>query len=345
MWSQGRYQDPVYGQHFLSTLDLLEELGLIAQVTKGYRYSSRATQPTTVTPSATLSALLPLGQTSWADFECTQIREPIVLKATKANRDEEPISLHYNDTAATRRWRREMHAINAALVAAPISIVGANNTVAILDRDGQPIEPYRRSLRRVFNKGGWNAGGRLFGGFWMTMRREDRFRLMRIGGEEIANVDYSSLFPRLAYVRARADQPEGDIYDILGDGKCRNGWKQLVNALFFADKPLRGWPEDAAKEFPKGTKLKDAIEAIRRRHAPIAQLFGRGLGFELMRHESDLLVSVVMALFKQGIIALPLHDSVLIARPHVETAKSMMEREFMHRTGASRAFVRIDFGQ
>jgi hypothetical protein len=64
-----------------------------------------------------------------------------------------------------------------------------------------------------------------------------------------------------------------------------------------------------------------------------------------MRHESDLLVSVVMALLKQGIAALPLHDSVLVAKSHAEIAKTAMEQEFMHRTGSSCAFVRIDFGQ
>jgi hypothetical protein len=41
----------------------------------------------------------------------------------------------------------------------------------------------------------------------MNMPREDRFRLIRIGGERIANVDYGQLFPRLAYVRAQAAQP------------------------------------------------------------------------------------------------------------------------------------------
>ena len=81
-------------------------------------------------------------------------------------------------------------------------------------------------------------------------------------------------------------------------------------------------------------KLRDAVEAIKRKHAPIAKLFERGLGFQLMRHESDLLVSVVTALFKNGITALPLHDSVLVARSHAETAKTFMEQEFVHRTGS-----------
>ena len=141
------------------------------------------------------------------------------------------------------------------------------------------------------------------------MERAERFRTIKIAGEEIANVDYSSLFPRLAYARAQSKQPNGDLYDVTGDGTCRDGWKVLISAMLFARKPLGGWPTDAREEFPSGMKLRDAIEAIKRKHAPIAKLFERGLGFQLMRHESDLLVSVVTALFKNGITALPLHDS------------------------------------
>ena len=98
--------------------------------------------------------------------------------------------------------------------------------------------------------------------------------------------------------------------------------------MLFARKPLGGWPTDAREEFPSGMKLRDAVEAIKRKHAPIAKLFEQGLGFQLMRHESDLLVSVVTALFKNGITALPLHNSVLVARSHSEMAKTFMEQEF-----------------
>jgi hypothetical protein len=118
----------------------------------------------------------------------------------------------------------------------------------------------------------------------------------------------------MAYARAQAQQPEGDLYDVTGDGTCRDGWKKLINAMLFKTKPLGGWPTDTLEALPKGTKFKDAVAAIKRKHAPIAKLFEQGLGYQLMRRESDLLVSVVTALFKQGITALPLHDSVLVAR-------------------------------
>jgi len=342
MWRGGRYCNPVFGQHFLDTLDLLAKLKLITEITKGYRYSRTASQPTTVRSNRTLSQHLPLGLTDWGAFRREEEPEVIVLKPVKYDNDR-ALPLDYKDTRDTKRWRREMQAINAWLTAVPITVLGNGDRCAVrVDKNGQPIEPNRRTLRRVFNNQDWNAGGRLYDGFWMTMERIERFRTIRIAGEEIANVDYSSLFPRMAYARAGADQPDDDVYDL--NDTCRDGWKVLISAMLFATKPLGNWPSDAHKEFPPGTKLKDAVQAIKRKHPPIANLFERGLGFQLMRLESDMLVSVVTALFKNGITALPLHDSVLVARSHAETAKAFMEQEFMHRTGSPRAFVKVDFG-
>lgn len=343
IWSKGRYRDPVFGQHFLDTLDLMAKLNLVREITRGYRYSRAARQSTTVRAKQALSRHLPLGSTDRNAFRHDEELEVIVLKPEKDD-DGSASPLDYEDTRNTKRWRREMRAINAWLVAAPITVIEDKQRAVRLDRNGQPIEPYRRTLRRVFNNEDWHAGGRLYDGFWMTMERAERFRTIKIAGEEIANVDYSSLFPRLAYARARAEQPGGDLYDVTGDGTCRDGWKVLISAMLFARRPLGGWPTDARREFPSGMKLRDAVEAIKRKHAPIAKLFEQGLGFQLMRNESDLLVSAVTALFKNGITALPLHDSVLVARSHAETAKTFMEQEFMHRTGAPRAFVKVDIG-
>ncbi len=66
------------------------------------------------------------------------------------------------------------------------------------------------------------------------MERVERKRI-RIDGELTVDVDYEQLFPRLAYVRARAEQPDGDIYDVQGDQTGRDGWKRLMNAMLFAN--------------------------------------------------------------------------------------------------------------
>jgi hypothetical protein len=174
------------------------------------------------------------------------------------------------------------------------------------------------------------------------MPRKDRFQRILIGGKPAVDADYQQLFPRLAYARARAKQPTGDLYDVMGDGTGRDGWKLLLNALLFTEGDLRRWPRDCSRYFA-GIKLRQAVALLEQKHQPIAHLFGTGVGFELMFIESEMLIAVVTHLFENGIPALPLHDAVLVAEPHAETAKAAMEYAFRSRTGQSRAFVKVEF--
>jgi hypothetical protein len=54
-----------------------------------------------------------------------------------------------------------------------------------------------------------------------------------------------------------------------------------------------------------------------------------------------MLIPVITQLFKKGITALPLHDAVLVAKSHAQTALEAMQAEFQLRTGISRAIVSI----
>ena len=337
IWGKGRYSNPVFGKQFILILDLLERLGLIRTITRGFRVSASRRQETRVRPTKRLSQHLPCGETVWGDFDFEQRMETIVLRPPKSADDYDAID--YKETRNTRRWRCEMHDINQWLHDAPLSILQTGPTASI-DEHGQPIDPCRRSLRRVFNNGDWRQGGRLFGGFWQSMKREDRFELLRIADEPVANVDYEQLFPRLAYARALREQPIGDLYDVTGDSSSRDGWKQLINALLFTTRPLKQWPSETRQHFTD-TSLKSALDAILRKHGPIAKLFNKGLGFNLMRIESDMLVSVLIALFKAGVPALPLHDSVLVPLSKADAAKSSMQAEFTLRTGSSRGIVKV----
>jgi hypothetical protein len=181
------------------------------------------------------------------------------------------------------------------------------------------------------------------------MRRADRFAFLRIctaanpQGEPVANVDFSQLLPTLAYHQARHRVPDGDLYDIGGGASLRDGWKRLVNALLFAEGPMSRWPEETSSQFGKGTKLVDALSLIRHVHAPIAHLFGTGVGFRLMLIESEILIQALGHFAHNGITALPLHDSVLVAVSEVEAAKGIMAEAFAVYTADARAKLKVDF--
>jgi hypothetical protein len=182
------------------------------------------------------------------------------------------------------------------------------------------------------------------------MRREDRFRLLRIcteahpEGEPIANVDFSQLFPRLAYQLIKQEPPDGDLYDLAGGGVSRDGFKKLINALLFANGPLIRWPSETSSLFVEGTKLRDAMSLVRSCHPAIAHLFGTGIGFRLMFIESNILIEALRDLYAANITALPVHDSVLVAASEAEAAKAIMEEAFERTTGESRGKLKVDFG-
>ncbi len=79
-------------------------------------------------------------------------------------------------------------------------------------------------------------------------------------------------------------------------------------------------------------------------HAPIADLFGSGIGFRLMFIESGILIEALQALFAKGITALPLHDSVLVAASEAGAAEEVMKEAFARVTGESGGKLKVDFG-
>lgn len=341
LWRGDGGANPVYGQHFLSVIDRLASLGLIEEERRGYRLSARMRVPSLIRPSTALAQHLPLAPPDWRSVKQIDDRALIILKEGKDD-DGRAATIAFPETAKTRQLAAQMRRINEFLRNADIEVSGQDTGLS-LGKDGQVIAPYRRSLRRIFNNANWQHGGRLAGAFWMGMERAERFERIRIDGERIADVDYRQLFPRLAYVRAGKAQPEDDIYDVAGDRSGRDGWKTLMNAMLFSDGPLRNWPEDTLQHFPSGTKLRDAIKMLVARHAPIADLFGAGLGFQLMRIESDLLIGIIRHLASIGVTALPLHDAVLVAESKAHVAADAMQAAFSMATGSSCAIVSMEF--
>jgi hypothetical protein len=330
---------PVYGQHFLTAIDLMASLGLIHEGKRGYRISESVKQPSLIWPEKALAELLPLQPPDWRSVEVADSKIPIVLRDRKVNG--QAAVLRFDESKEIKKYIRQMRRINAFIRASDIEIIGQNDSL-MLDREGHIVAPNRRSLYRVFNNGCWKHGGRLAGGFWLSMRRVDRHRI-RIDGEEITVPDYRQLFPRLAYVKAGMGDADcsTDLYDTAGDKSSREGWKKLLNAMLFSAKPLKAWPKATQKMFPDGTTLGQARALLLKRHAPIADLFGIGIGFELMWRESEMLIEVISKLADMGVTALPLHDAVIVAQSKAAIAADIMQTVFTQRTKSQCAIVSI----
>lgn len=108
----------------------------------------------------------------------------------------------YEDTALTARFRSEMRLINNRLTVSDILYEGPEN-----------VDDGARHLKRVFTRGTFGTGGRLFGldggGFWLNLRKKHRLRHLQIDGEAVVSIDFASMLaaaglrPRGASTAAR----------------------------------------------------------------------------------------------------------------------------------------------
>jgi hypothetical protein len=287
------------------------------------------------------------------DFGRDEREEVLLLTrnvGTRAARQTDRID--YKETAETQRLRAGVRRVNDFL---------AQAEVAFID-DGllQIVNPLERLLKRrfVLLKGDksterFDRGGRLFGGFWQNLSSSRRGSI-RIQGERIADLDFSSMFARLAYADVEGTAaPEGDLYAIPGLEGYRSGVKLAFNVfLFDVTQSRRSWPkgqmgigagDDAearadpqghAAQFegrlPAGWENPERLRAaILERHPPLRKAFGRRLGHSLMFTESQVLMAVLEELMRRGIVALPLHDGLCAPQSRkLEVAEVMRAKAF-----------------
>ena len=154
----------------------------------------------------------------------------------------------------------------------------------------------------------------------------------------IAECDYGQMSILLLYAEAEAqDQlPEGDLYDLSAYGipqECRPGIKKVMQAIINSPDTPKRLPNGARKHIPKTISLKDILTAIEQKHTVIYPLMNSNRGMQLFRKESDILVNVLLTLRENDVVALPIHDAVLVADEDKETAVRVMKEVFHKHTG------------
>ncbi|MGB3448730.1 MAG: hypothetical protein WBA48_18765 [Xanthobacteraceae bacterium] len=322
----------IYGKHFNQALDLMESLGIITYERGGKFIRKDIRAPSTIMATAKIAEHLP----SIEDWSSLRLEEPESVIVLKDGHGEVEL-----DPQWFERVKDEMSCINTMVQSERVTFNG--NVVSEKDTDSHPAvllrTPHHRSMRRIFN-GDYQSGGRLYDGFWETMPKENRSRI-HIDGQPIAVVDYGQMHLRLAYAKAGKQPPPGDLYDFTGEDHLRDDWsalrvarKQLVSALITAKGPLRQWPgsprerQQIRAAFPAGIKPRHAMNVIKQHHhAVAAEWFENGRNLMLHRIESDILVTVLWRLAKLNIIALPIHDSVIVRHDLAEIAQRIMEEE------------------
>lgn len=245
-------------------------------------------------------------------------QRPIIL------RDKDGLPLPLPDTRDVYRMDRELTGLNDVLRSVDVR----NETGACLS---SPVV-------RIFNRN-MDRGGRFYamGANWQNIPKAERGGVL-IDGQETVELDYSALHPSILYARKGLEVP-ADCYasDTWPRALMKNAVLVIVNAdgynaarLALANKDeVRAWAKDHEKS-PHAVASALLSEA-KQVNPGIASEFFTGAGAGLMRIDSQIAACVLKDLNKQGIPALPVHDSFLVpASKEGQLADAMVSAAMKH---------------
>lgn len=281
-------------------------------------------QQTIVQPGPKLLSRIERFSITRGDIGPAPEEEVIILRAPKHHSNSMAEYEEYEDDQTTLALRDQMIAINAWLEGADISCSHPD------------VNPTHRRLRRIFNNSDFAQGGRLFGGFWQAMSSDERQEHILIEGDCCVELDYGQMSLAILYGLTGTKPPEGDLYDLSTQGiptSYRKGIKTVIQALINSSKVPTKMPKGVRKHLPSHTNIRDILAAIESKHPTIYPQMTSGIGMQLFRKESDILVDVLITLRSEGIVALPVHDAVVVRDDISDKAKAVMKQVFREHTG------------
>ena len=165
----------------------------------------------------------------------------------------------------------------------------------------------------------------MFGSWWSNLPKVHRQHI-RIDGEPVDELDFSSMFVRLAYGSLGLQAPEGDQYDLPGFRGHRRAAKVIMNCRLFDEHHRRRWPKVSApdEQMPPRMTMPKVERSILTLHPDLASCFGNGLGYRLMCTESTILMEVLMEMKTKGIVGLGLHDGLMVPRSRAPEVERIM---------------------
>lgn len=283
-------------------------------------------------------------------------RESIIL------RDEDKRDIdRYIDTEETIRMRQVLRDYNELLSNSHIDIFDLDKPVTeIIDKKKRirhiQINQQDKFVRRVFNNGRWDKGGRFYGGWWQRCPREHRLKIS-MDGWRTSEVDYSGLHIVILYAQEGinywADVNE-DPYQLHGinnidpEVDLRAAAKLLLLTAINA--------EDEAKSFrafrfqaAKGTlekkmtdeQLGSLLSALRRKHEPIAHKLASGAGIDLMYVDSQIAEKIIsFFIYDCKCPILSVHDSFVVPYGYDRFLEQSMQSAFEEVTGITHPVVK-----
>jgi len=254
-------------------------------------------------------------------------RERIIL------RDADGGLATYQNSRQTDRWRNQVLAFNEMLSSASIELDGKliaqGDAVWVRDEDSEERRMVNGtatlSLHRVWNEN-WQRNGRLYGCWVQNLPKENR-RTLLLNGESVAEPDYPALHCRLIYDRAGKPMPDKPFeIDGFERSEVKRAFYTMVNAP--------SWDSARRAIWQHSKRWKELMPAIARKHSAVEDALCSGIGAQLMFIDATIMCRNIADLNREGIVALPIHDSVIVQAKSKSAALEIMERNLALQTEA-----------
>jgi hypothetical protein len=335
--------------------DFLERSGYIEKIILGYRNPQnpdksklslmRATDKLFQLMRQDHKVLLPMVKPRDGD----RANEVIILKGAKKDGEPRAKPKAYRDNDDTRRMRSNLDQINQLLEQFSILLEISDEELRKLhqrirnERDST-IDPEkkrglidfsRKSLRRIFNDGSFDFGGRFYGGWWQNIPREFR-PFIRLDSKDVVECDYSGLHVNMLYALERLEKPEGDVYELPEYTRgVRQYLKRLLLVLINSESPRQARNAMLDRRDPDFTELPDEVESLDaiftsfcNKHRPIRHYFCSGIGIWLQNLDSQIAEKVMMAFVEIKFAILPMHDSFIVHHGMESFLQEQMNKAF-----------------
>ena len=219
------------------------------------------------------------------------------------------------------------------------------------------ITHHGKFVRRIFNNGTFDDGGRFYGGWWQRIDGSYR-KNIRMNNLQTVEIDYSSLHVILAYAMVGDDYwdtPSDDPYQLPVRGvnnpdHCRaitkllfllgfnasdkqSLFKAFRNELDYTAYPY-SFPDDLLSELSRG---------IKDRHPKISHLICSGAGMHLMNLDAKMCEYVIEKFVERDTPILTVHDSFIVPFGTERQLNQVMKEAFEHVT--HRRKVKAKFNQ
>lgn len=268
--------------------------------------------------------------------------ECIILRESN-NAGTRRLELDYADDRNTTRMRAELCKYNNFLRRTFIDIPEFPEGGVPPSSGSRTININRTNkfVRRIFNNGNWEEGGRFYGPWWQNVPKLWR-KDIRINDEQTIEWDYSGLHIILLYALKDLDYWEiggGDPYELPGrepSARLRRLLKIILLVAINADDMTKtlggirwhinqrldeyGWVRE------EGIDIEELVDEFAERHQPIKEYFFSRMGVRLQNFDSRIAELVINELTAMGIPCLAIHDSFITTRQEEQYLETAMGR-------------------